>query len=173
MGNLLGSTEKPPPPLPRGDYPYLWAIRDPNVLDWKNGISSEDVIRQMAAAQAELPVRIGTREETGIFLGDATCARDVGRLRALHIGAIVNVAGPASQNCDMDGEYTRHGIDIVRLPAEDEDGFPMLRLHLDTVREHIRRWRAAAGEGGCNVLIHWILYSLQRAMVAVFVFSFF
>ena len=139
---------------PAGDRPYLWALRSPEVLDWKNTVSSPDEINQMAASQARLPVRIGTREATGIFIGDAACARDVGRLRALRIGAIVNVAGPASQNRDMDDEYARHGIDIVRLEAEDEDGFPMLRLHLDTVREHIERWRAAAGEGERHVLIH-------------------
>jgi protein-tyrosine phosphatase len=139
---------------PADDYPYLWAIRSPEVLDWKKTVSSDDTINQMAASQAQLPVRIGTREATGIYLGDAKCARDVGRLRALRIGAIINVAGPASHNRDMDDEYTRHGINIVRLHAEDEVEFPMLRLNLDTVREHIERWRAAAGENGCRVLIH-------------------
>ena len=157
MGNVFGTasddggTAAGPP---TDDYPYLWAIRNPEVLDWKKMVSEDDTINRMAAAQARLPVRIGRRETTGIYLGDAACARDMSRLRALRIGAIVNVAGPASQNRDMDEEYTRHGIDIVRLHAEDEDGFPMLRLHLDTVREHIERWRDAAGEDGCRVLIH-------------------
>ena len=29
--------------VPDDDWPYVWCIRDPDVLDWKRGLSSDQV----------------------------------------------------------------------------------------------------------------------------------
>ena len=152
MGNRASSAAHDPVAPPLEDYPFLWAIRAPDVLDWKAGIESADEVSAIARQQTMLPARIGTLPKTRLFLGDAKCARNIDRLNELGISAIVNVASPASQNHDLDNDYSENGIRVLRLKAEDEEGFPMLRLHLDTVKKAIKDWRAETPN--CNVLIH-------------------
>ena len=139
MGNFFGranTSRLRPPPL--HDQPYLWAIRDPEQLDWKTSKTPEEINR-MAISQTLLPVPIG-KPSTGLFLGDAKCARDIPRLRELGITAIVNVASPASKNYDLDRDYLCNGINVLRLEAEDEEGYPMLKLHLGTVFNQIQQF---------------------------------
>lgn len=153
MGNFFGranTSRLRPPPL--HDQPYLWAIRDPEQLDWKTSKTPEEINR-MAISQTLLPVPIG-KPSTGLFLGDAKCARDIPRLRELGITAIVNVASPASKNYDLDRDYLCNGINVLRLEAEDEEGYPMLKLHLGTVFNQIQQWREQQQQRHRNVLIH-------------------
>jgi len=153
MGNLFGTTTTPLLPVPPlNDRPYLWAIRDVEQLEWKTSKSAFDINR-IAKAQTQLPVPIGL-PATGLFLGDAQCARNIPRLRELGITAIVNVAGPASQNFDLDREYLSHGINVLRLKAEDEEGYPILALHLETVQNQLQTWRNGSESKQRNVLIH-------------------
>jgi protein-tyrosine phosphatase len=157
MGNIFGTTTTPttaprplpPPPLP--DRPYIWAIRDPEQLDWKTSKTPEEITR-MATAQTQLPVPIGI-PSTGLFLGDAKCARNIPRLLELGITAIVNVASPASKHYDLDRDYRCNGITVLRLEAEDEEGYPMLKLHLGTVLHQIQQWREQTPKHR-NVLVH-------------------
>ena len=157
MGNFFGNTThithtapRPQPP-PLHDRPYLWAIRDPEQLDWKTSKTPDEITRT-AKAQTQLPVPIGT-PSTGLFLGDAKCARNIPRLRELGITAIVNVASPASKNHDLDPDYLCNGISVLRLEAEDEEGYPMLKLHLGTVCHQIQQWREQTPRHR-NVLVH-------------------
>lgn len=155
MGNLFrtaNTTDTPHqsiPAPPLEDRPYLWAIRDPEQLDWKTSKTPQEIDR-IATSHLQLPVPIGMAS-TGIFLGDAKCARNIPRLRELGITAIVNLAGPASRNYDLDQEYLCNGINVLRLEADDEEGYPMLSLHLDTVSDQIEEWRK---ERSRNVLVH-------------------
>jgi protein-tyrosine phosphatase len=149
MGNYFTSSNKASPPLE--DYPYLWAIRDQEVLDWKINLPIE-VINKMAREQTNLPVPIG-KPDTRLFLGDAKCARNIDHLNKLNIKCIINVAGEASKNYDLDREYLENGMNILRLDAEDEEGYPMLQLHLETVKDQINWWAANKSEN-CNILIH-------------------
>ena len=128
MGNRQSSTNTPSrlSAPPKEDYPYLWAIRDPSALDWKQEVAASmthipsttptiltsdqlddkhnndhelpveasptpssaipglaassssstasaiaDRISEIAKRQCRLPVAIGRRRDTGLFLGDA------------------------------------------------------------------------------------------------------
>ena len=90
---------------------------------------------------------------TGLFLGDAKCARNIERLNELGINCIINVASEASKNYDLDTDYLKSGINILRLSAEDEEGFPMLELHLKTVMDQLNKWKAVT-DTQRNCLVH-------------------
>ena len=141
------------------ELPYIWAIRDPTILDWRNDKynpadpeAEAAFNKQRRANQANLPVSIG-EPTTGLFLGDAKCARNIERLNELGINCIINVASEASKNYDLDTDYLKSGINILRLSAEDEEGFPMLELHLKTVMDQINKWKAVTDKQR-NCLVH-------------------
>ena len=48
------------------DWPWVWAIRDPEFLDWKQGLSNKEIEAE-ALRQRELPVKI----TENVYLGNA------------------------------------------------------------------------------------------------------
>jgi protein-tyrosine phosphatase len=148
---LMTSKAESLEPTPVENNPYIWAIRDPEVLDWRQGLRDNEV-RTMSKQHARLPVMIG-KASTGLFLGDAKCARDIPRLKSLGIQCIVNVAGEASKHYDLDEDYLACDMHVLRLSAEDEEGYPMLERHLNTVRTQIKEWRAVIG-AETKILVH-------------------
>ena len=68
------------------DWPWVWAIRDVEVLDWKRNLSNEDILRT-SKAQA-LPVEI----MDGLYLGSAKEASDFAMLESFGITHVLNVA---------------------------------------------------------------------------------
>lgn len=112
------------------DWPYIWAIRDTEQLDWRIGLSNEEICAG-AKEQIELPVEIGD----GIFLSDARHAHDLERLKALGITHVLNVAGKAA--IGPENEYTAAGITVKNIEADDEEGYPMLANHLGEAQKFI------------------------------------
>ena len=72
-----------------GDWPWVWAIRDGSVLDWKNDLESDDEIQAQANKQQELPVQISDT----LYLGSAASIQNVSRLQEMGITSVLNMAG--------------------------------------------------------------------------------
>ena len=72
------------------DWPWVWGIREPKLLDWKIGLSDDQIIRR-SKLQQDLPVKISE----DLYLGSAlSVQRSVSSLVDLGITAVLNVAGP-------------------------------------------------------------------------------
>ena len=135
MGNLSSVQSAP------DDWPWVWAIRDVEVLDWKRNLSNEDILRT-STAQA-LPVEI----MVGLYLGSAKEASDLHMLESFGITHVVNAAG--DRQAGPRGEYADRGIEYLQLDGEDEEGYPMLDRHLQAAREFIGPARRTG-----RVLVH-------------------
>jgi hypothetical protein len=73
-------------------WPYVWAIRDPECLDWKIGLTREE-IQNLALLQLELTVSIIPI----LYLSDHKHVCDVEKLKSIGITHVLNVAGPAAR----------------------------------------------------------------------------
>lgn len=148
MGN---SNSHPEPSL----WPYLWALRDPEVLDWKAGLSPE-AVSERSLKQRDLPVEVSP----GIFLSDARNAHDIGKLRERSITHVLNCAGIPARGPRAD--YEEAGIQYCEIEAEDEEGYPMLSRHLKEARRFIQTCRIAGG----RVVVH-CMAGINRSGVIV------
>ena len=143
------------------DSPWISAIREPEVLDWKKsitatGASKEDEIFLTLTAQTKHPVQISPY----LFLSSAAGAHDITRFKELGITHVLNVAGVvASPQSDI---YTIEGITSMVIEAEDEDGYPMLALHLENARSFI----TAARNSGGKCVVHCVA-GINRSGVIV------
>ena len=79
------------------DWPWVWALSDGSILDWKNEYlqcNEDDVdasIRAQAEKQQILPVKISDT----LYLGNAASVQNVTKLvEQLGITAVLNMAGP-------------------------------------------------------------------------------
>ena len=63
------------PPVTQTLWPYVWALRSRNHLDWANGMDEAAQCEEVKR-MAKLPVDIADN----LYLGDAVCAGDVARL---------------------------------------------------------------------------------------------
>ena len=120
-------------------WPYVWAIRESELLDWKMNLSTEEV-ETMALAQSQMPVQIMPH----LFLSDARRARDVDLLAERGITHVLNVAGLEAPSPRED--YTRRGIELLEIKADDEEGYPMLEKHLLECQAFVEGARAAGGK---------------------------
>eukprot|EP00854_Cymbomonas_tetramitiformis_P020773 gene20773-24901_t len=140
---------------PRDDLPWILALRDPEILDWKRDLSTNEICT-IARQQEKLPVAIAPY----LYLGDRECARDLeqlGKEGITHI--VVNVAGRAGANLDIDyGE-----IEVLRREAKDEEGYPILARHLNETREFIATARKSNPEA--RILIHCVAGVNRSAML--------
>ena len=133
------------PPLEPQLWPYVWALRNRRLLDWSAGLD-DAAERAEVKRLARLPVDV--RDD--LFLGDAACARDGGRLRALGVTHVLNAAGAAA--AAPAALYAAAGIETLVLEARDDDRYPMLETHLAAARAFL-----AAGRGpGKRVLVHCV-----------------
>lgn len=138
------------------DRPWVQAITQPGVLDWKQGLTPDEVTG-IAQAQAQLPVEIAP----ALYLSDARRAHDVALLRERHqITHVLNVAGRAAQG--PASEYEAAGIEVLNIEADDEEGYPMLTLHLAKCRSFIAAARSANG----RCLVHCVA-GINRSGVIV------
>ena len=101
-GNAAGASNLPS----EADWPWVWAIRDPEQLDWKRGLEDKpEVLERISKQQSPLPVpldvftaqddkssapngssdpyieTLAMRATSFLWLGDAACARHASRLR--------------------------------------------------------------------------------------------
>ena len=173
MGNKLGAVggaSKATSAASEEDWPWVWAIRDPEQLDWKRGLEDEpEVLARISKQQSPLPVPLdlfagddnqraltvpsASREKSFLWLGDAACARHAARLRHdIGITHIVNCADACNHHYDLNQTYADLGITVLRLEAEDEPGFPMLAKYLDRVQRFVAD--AESQEESTKVMIH-------------------
>jgi len=145
------------------DWPYVAAIRDPEVLDWKEFIKAETEVERrseilrLQKLQFDLPVKISD----GLYLSNADGATRIDRLRELGISHVLNLAGRAG-SLTHDEAYENAGIQLLVIEAEDEENYPMLHNHLKKSECFIKE----AKEGGGACLVH-CLAGINRSGVIV------
>lgn len=126
-------------------WPYVWAIRDPECLDWKRGLTDEE-IEVLSLRQSEMPVEI---TET-LFLSTQRHVEDVNHLNTLGITHVLNVAGKGARGpVDL---YKAQGITYKEIDAHDEPGYDMIGGHLKECQAFIEVAKAAGGK--CVVHCH-------------------
>ena len=152
MGNFFSGPHKSKLLMYADLWPYLWAIRDPECLDWKKGLSPE-TIQSIALSHANLPVQVSSLDQW-LYLSDARAAHDVERLVSLGISAVVNCAGRGGRSEVAIKAYKNAGIGYKELKGEDEEGYRMLGLHLHTTQRFVES-ELARKKGG-KVLIHCV-----------------
>mmetsp|Transcript_50818 Transcript_50818/g.145880 ORF Transcript_50818/g.145880 Transcript_50818/m.145880 type:complete len:248 (-) Transcript_50818:187-930(-) len=140
---------------PSEDWPWVWAIQDCEVLDWRPGLSPDEVVAQ-SSRQSPLPVEI----VDCVLLGDKKCACQVARLQELGVTHVLCVAGPAGRG-PVD-EYAVASIAFKEIDAEDDEGYPMLPKHLSEARAFIDLARQAGG----RCLVHCVA-GINRSGVLV------
>ena len=114
-----------PPVMNSEDWPWIWALRDGSVLDWKRGLTDGEIQAQ-ALRQQRLPVEILPGK---LFLGNAQSIHNVKGLKELGITAVLNMAGPVALRKEHQKALTDHGIVYLQLEAEDDPTFPILEKH--------------------------------------------
>jgi len=133
------------------DWPYVAAIRDAEVLDWRRTVQAETSegreaeIRRIRLQQADLPVEISE----GLFLSNATGATRLNRLNELGVTHVMNVAGRVG-SLIPDEAYRDAGIRLLIVDAEDEVDYPMLDKHFEDAKSFVNEAR----DGGGACLVH-------------------
>jgi protein tyrosine phosphatase len=128
------------------DYePWVAALREAEVLDWKNGLDEEEILQvvesQDRITQQPIPI------DDILWIGSTQSVQDVTVLRSLGISHVLNMAGSlAAGPIDT---YKEHGIAYLQMDAEDEISYPLLSNHLQVARAFIAR--ARANHSGCVV----------------------
>lgn len=116
------------------DWPWLWGIRDPECLDWKKGLS-EDEIQANSLRQRDLPVSISEN----VYLGSAMSVESIipQLQNVFGITSVLNMAGHTIRD-ETIKEYENHGINFKRINAEDEEDYDLLGNHWDEAYEFIK-----------------------------------
>eukprot|EP00526_Cylindrotheca_closterium_P015654 CAMPEP_0113638192 /NCGR_PEP_ID=MMETSP0017_2-20120614/19998_1 /TAXON_ID=2856 /ORGANISM="Cylindrotheca closterium" /LENGTH=270 /DNA_ID=CAMNT_0000549269 /DNA_START=858 /DNA_END=1670 /DNA_ORIENTATION=+ /assembly_acc=CAM_ASM_000147 len=147
MGATKSKEETTPPSFEfvQEDWPWVWAIWEPEILDWKIGLSDEE-IQETALRQAQLPVPI----TENLFLGNAFSVESTDKLKARGITAVLNMAGPMALKRKTIQAYKKHGIQYKRIDGEDEYDYPLLQNHWQEASDFIKS-TTENGKGKCVV----------------------
>ena len=130
------------------DWPYVWALRDGDDLDWKRGLSESEILATHKA-QNNLPVEISS----SLFLGNCQYIQDLDRLETLGIRRVLNMAGPIQAfPKPLPQELAERGIRYKEIHAEDEEDYPLLDRHWDEAYAFIQD----AETNNEKVLVHCI-----------------
>ena len=132
MGNVFRRADAPSEAAE--DWPWIWALREPAALDWKDRCKDVGEI-QLVLGQQCLPVEVAP----GLLLASAKEARSLATLEAFSVTHVLNAAGPL-QRGPVD-EYAARGIAFEELGGEDEEGYAMLESHLDAARAFVAKAR--------------------------------
>lgn len=103
------------------DWPWVWAIRNPEVLDWRKGLSDEEILEHQKL-QENLPVHIYGK----VYVGSAASVQDLAKLKRLGIRRVLNMAGSMALKNSTILAYHKEGFDYKRITALDEDFYPLL-----------------------------------------------
>lgn len=103
------------------DWPFFWAINQPENLDWKIG-RNDDEIRAIAQKQNDLPAEISDY----LMISDAVGAHQVPTLQAFGVTHLINLAGHDGRG-DL-GAYEAAGIQVLEIDAEDTYEYPLLQV---------------------------------------------
>ena len=107
------------------DWPWVWALRDTSVLDWKRGLTDNEIQAQILHQQ-RLPVEILPGKE---YLGNAQSIPNTEDLQELGITAVLNMAGPMALQKEQQKALKDCGITYLPIIAKDEDAYPLLDKH--------------------------------------------
>ena len=135
----------------------MWGIRDPECLDWKIGLSDEDV-RNQALNQRNLPVSISDQ----LYLGNAPSVESVAKLKECGITAVLNMAGPLALHRKTIREYKANSIKYKQINAKDEYEYPLLKRHWKDASDFIRV-TTAGGKG--KVVVHCMAGMNRSALI--------
>jgi protein-tyrosine phosphatase len=127
------------------DWPFVWAVLDGSVLDWKKGLSSDE-IQQIAKEQQDLPCQISDH----LYLGNARCVQNLSKLKELKIAYVLNMAGPLALPSKTVKAMKQKGIIYKRINAQDEEDYPLLENHLDEACDFLKQCR------GQNCIVHCV-----------------
>ena len=90
------------------------------------------------------PARFTVRtDQHTVLVGSAQHALAVDMLVSRGVTAVLNLAPAACADCSS--QYRGHNIDYLALDAEDQPGYNLLELHLESATEFLTRVRAANG----------------------------
>lgn len=118
------------------DWPWVWALRDPEILDWKVEMRDDsDSIQSTAMLQSRIAYEPLSITPT-LFLGSSQSVQNVKVLQQLGITHVLNAAdrlaaGPVS-------EYQAAGIEYLQLNAEDEYEYAILDKHWNQAKKFIQ-----------------------------------
>lgn len=134
MGNLVTITAETGlyETVPQ-DWPWIWAIRNPEVLDWKKNLTRSETL-SVALQQAEItsaPLSVSA----SLYLGSSQGVQNVTTLQNMGITHVLNMAGPLAAGPVK--EYARAGITYHEINAEDEEGYPLLGRHWEEARNFL------------------------------------
>lgn len=126
------------------DWPWVNAIRDPEVLDWRQ-FFEENQQHSTALLQSTEPAEI----LPWLFLSSGEGARDVCKLKAVGITDVLNCTGhPMLPKSDYDAAT----INVRIISSEDEEGYPMLKTHLKSTIDWIKEIKSSNNQS--KILIH-------------------
>ncbi len=140
------------------DWPWVWAIRDTSLLDWKQGLS-DDEIQDLSTRQQRLPVKI----MEGLYLGSALSVQNVKKLECLGITAVLNLAGSRALKKETIESFMEKGIDFKEINADDELFYPVLENHWQEAYSFIQS-SIANGNGKC--VVHCVAGINRSAVIA-------
>ena len=144
------------------DYPWVWALRDADVLDWKKKYSSDhQKIQSHAQEQSRLPVKISDQ----LYLGDANSVRRVGQLEEKGITAVLNMAGPMALPKKTLNFLRQNEIRYKSIDSQDEFDYALLAQHCNDARKYME---SVLSEGGTCV-VHCVA-GMNRSVLIVAAF---
>jgi hypothetical protein len=127
------------------DWPFVWAIRNGSELDWKHGLSTDE-IQQIAKEQQDLPCQISDH----LYLGNARCVQNLSKLKELKIAYVLNMAGFMALPSKTVKAMKQNGIIYKRITAQDEEDYPLLEKHWDDACDFLNQCR------GQNCIVHCV-----------------
>jgi hypothetical protein len=138
------------------DWPWVSAIRDPEVLDWRRGLS-RDAILERQNFQNDLPVHI----YGNVYLGSANSVQDLAKLKKLGIRRVLNMAGSMALKKSTILAYEKEGFDYKRITALDSDYYPLLEKDWKDAYDFIHN-----SEQDGNVVVHCVA-GINRSVLIV------
>ena len=143
---------------PEEDWPYIWAIRNGETLDWKNDCETDEEIFEIAMQQQYLPVKIAD----GLYLGDSTCIQDTildeeDGDNFKEIGYILNMAGHDVVTRKTVNQLRKRNITYKVIPCLDQIDYPLLEKHWYDAYEYIQKATTTSNtkiSRGNAVLVH-------------------
>ena len=139
------------------DWPWVWAIRNPEILDWKRGLSKE-AIQSRALQQQNLPVAI----TENLCLGNAACVQDLELLKLLQVTAVLNMAEPLALRPEHIQALKAEGIQYKGIASEDDFEYMLLEKHWEEALEFLE---LALRSPGAKCLVHCVAGMNRSALI--------
>ena len=146
-------------------WPYVWAINDPECLDWKKGKTesfasgdplTQDDIVTILQEQGKPLIEISKC----IYISDYKNAQDIDLLKEYNIKYILNLAGSTTKTDKKILE--ENNIEYLEINSKDEEDYPILEKHWKRCRQFMIK--AQTREKRC--LVHCV-QGINRSGVMV------